>query len=108
MSGRNPPPRIVNGQIVDGSTPVSTPQRVTSNAWSIVNVVALFFKTLINPEAEKQAVEEQTRRTGAMPNPWQQQQQRRAQNRMRGRPLGNIKGVNNVQSVQHRGGTGGG
>lgn len=42
-SGRNPPPRIVNGQIVDGSTPVPAPQRVTNNAWSIVNVVALLY-----------------------------------------------------------------
>ena len=43
-----------------------------------------------------------------MPNPWQQQQQRRNQNRMRGRPLGNVKGVGDVQSVKHRGGRGGG
>mmetsp|Transcript_63835 Transcript_63835/g.101598 ORF Transcript_63835/g.101598 Transcript_63835/m.101598 type:complete len:110 (+) Transcript_63835:29-358(+) len=107
-SGQNPPPRIVGGRIVDGNTPVSAPQRVSNNAWSIVNVVALFFKTLINPEAEKKAIEEQTRKTGSMPNPWQRQQQQRNQNRMRGRPLGNVKRVGDVQSVQHKGGRGGG
>eukprot|EP00486_Rosalina_sp_Unknown_P008230 CAMPEP_0201592978 /NCGR_PEP_ID=MMETSP0190_2-20130828/190712_1 /ASSEMBLY_ACC=CAM_ASM_000263 /TAXON_ID=37353 /ORGANISM="Rosalina sp." /LENGTH=109 /DNA_ID=CAMNT_0048051967 /DNA_START=41 /DNA_END=370 /DNA_ORIENTATION=+ len=107
-NGRIPPPRIVNGEIVDGNTPVPTTQRVSSNAWSIVNVVALFFKTLINPEAEKAAIKEQTRRTGSMPNPWQQTQRRRNENRMRGRPLGNVKGVGDVKSVKHRGGRGGG
>eukprot|EP00483_Globobulimina_turgida_P010572 UN10593 len=101
-------PRIVNGQLVDDDTPVSAPQRVTNTGWSVINVVALFFKTLINPEAEKQAIEEQTRKTGSMPNPWQQQQKKRKQNIMRGRPLGNVKSVKNVKSVTHRGGTGGG
>ena len=43
-----------------------------------------------------------------MPNPWQQQQRRRNEARMRGRPLGNVKGVGDVQSVKHRGGRGGG
>ena len=45
--GRNPPPRIVNGQIVDGNTPVPAPQRATGAAWSIVNVVALLYVMFI-------------------------------------------------------------
>eukprot|EP01084_Bolivina_argentea_P298726 514833_1 len=101
-------PRIVNGQIVDDNTSIPPPQRVTNAGWSVVNVVALFFKTLINPEAEKAAIKQETSRSGNMPNPWQQQQQKRKQNRMRGRPLGNVKGVGSVKPVQHRGGTGGG
>ena len=43
-----------------------------------------------------------------MPNPWQQAQEKKKKNSMRGRPLGNVKGVKNLKSVQHRGGSGGG
>ena len=44
---------------------------------------------------------------GNFPNPWQRNQQQRQRNIQRGRPLGNIKGVKDTQSVQHRGGRGG-
>ena len=50
------------------------------------------FKTLINPAAIDEAVNQRTRNR-AMPNPWQQAQQRRERNRERGRPLGNVRGV---------------
>eukprot|EP01084_Bolivina_argentea_P052946 97202_1 len=99
--------RIVNGQLVDADAPVSAPRQVSNTGWSIINVVALFFKTLANPEAEKKAIEEQTRRTGSMPNPWEQQQRRRTENRLRGRPLGNVRNTDSLESVQHRGGAGG-
>lgn len=67
------------------------------------------FQTLINPMAINNAIGREENRRGQFPNPWQRQQQQRQRNVGRGKALGNkIRGIKSVQSVQHRGGGGGG
>mmetsp|Transcript_18604 Transcript_18604/g.22868 ORF Transcript_18604/g.22868 Transcript_18604/m.22868 type:complete len:106 (+) Transcript_18604:58-375(+) len=105
MSGK----RIVNGQIIENNNvPESRVQQASNNAWSIINVVGLFFRTLINPNAENAEIEQRQRTQSNFPNPWQRQQRQRERNRERGRPLGNVKGVGSLKSVKHYGGGGGG
>eukprot|EP01083_Nonionella_stella_P115518 342594_1 len=117
MANRVPKPLDFNKVIkkaVDSDTPfkmvLHAARDVQNSVYSVMNVVALFCKTLVNPDAAAKAIEEATRRTGsakgsAPSNPWKQQQQKRKQNRMRGRPLGNVKRTSSIQSAQHRGGT---
>eukprot|EP01084_Bolivina_argentea_P215555 365963_1 len=89
MANRVPKPLDFNKVIkkaVDSDTPfkmvLHAARDVQNSVYSVMNVVALFCKTLVNPDAAAKAIEEATRRTGsakgsAPSNPWKQQQQKK-------------------------------